>query len=80
MPGFFSRSVYFWFTERAFRKLLSVYVFTYFPFGFEGTMWDLIVSASDQYNSLRLKDELEENLFPMNQGVSARRSANWNNV
>ena len=31
----------------AFRKLLSVYVFSYFPFGFEGRMWDLIVSVPD---------------------------------
>ena len=29
----------------AFRKLLSVYIFSYFPFGFEGRMWDLIVSV-----------------------------------
>ena len=35
------------FTASAFRKLLSVYVFSYFPFGFEGRMWDLIVSVSD---------------------------------
>ena len=32
------------FAARAFRKLLSVYVVSYFPFGFEGRMWDLIVS------------------------------------
>ena len=31
----------------AFRKLLSIYVFSYFPFGFEGRMWDLIVSVPD---------------------------------
>ena len=31
----------------AFRKLLSVYIFSYFPFGFEGRMWDLIVSVPD---------------------------------
>ena len=31
----------------AFRKLLSVYVFSYFPVGFEGRMWDLIVSVPD---------------------------------
>ena len=31
----------------AFRKLLSVYVFSYFPFGFDGRMWDLIVSVPD---------------------------------
>ena len=30
------------------RKLLSIYVFSNFPFGFEGRMWDLIVSVSDQ--------------------------------
>ena len=29
------------FTASAFRKLPSVYVFSYFPFGFEGRMWDL---------------------------------------
>ena len=33
------------FTARAFSKLLSIYVFNYFPFGFEGRMWDLIVSV-----------------------------------
>ena len=32
------------FTASAFRKL---YVFSYFPFGFEGRMWDLIVSVPD---------------------------------
>ena len=31
----------------AFRKLLSIYVFSYFPFGFEGRICDLIVSVSD---------------------------------
>ena len=35
------------FTASAFPKLLSVYVFSYFPFGFEGRMWDLIVSVPD---------------------------------
>ena len=35
------------FTANAFRKLLSVYVLSYFPFGFEGRMWDLIVSVLD---------------------------------
>ena len=32
---------------RAFRKLPSIYVFSYFPFGFESRMWDLIVSVTD---------------------------------
>ena len=35
------------FAASAFRKLPSVYVFSYFPFGFEGRMWDLIVSVPD---------------------------------
>ena len=34
-------------TASAFRKLPSIYVFSYFPFGFEGRMWDLIVSVPD---------------------------------
>ena len=35
------------FTASAFRKLLSVYVFSYFPLGFEGMIWDLIISVPD---------------------------------
>ena len=31
----------------AFRKLSSIYVFSYFPFGFEGRIWDLVVSVPD---------------------------------
>ena len=27
--------------------LSSIYVFSYFPFGFEGRIWDLIVSVPD---------------------------------
>ena len=35
------------FAARAFRKLLSIYVFSYFPFGFAGRIWDRIVSVPD---------------------------------
>ena len=35
------------FNARAFRKPLSIYVFSYFPFGFEGRIWDLIVWVPD---------------------------------
>ena len=49
------------FTASAFRKLPSVYVFSYFPFGFEGRMWDLMVSVPDrclsfysEYKTLRI--------------------------
>ena len=39
------------FTANAFRKLSSIYVFSYFPFGFEGRIWDLIVSVPDHCSS-----------------------------
>ena len=41
----FRKKLFIRFTARAFHKLLSIYVFSYFPFGFEGRMWDLIVSV-----------------------------------
>ena len=34
-------------TARAFHKLLSIYLFSHFPFGLEGRIWDLIVSVPD---------------------------------
>ena len=43
----FGKELFIQFTASAFRKLLSVYVFSYFPFGFEGRKWDLIVSVPD---------------------------------
>ena len=43
----FDKQVYFLFAASAFRKLSSIYVFSYFPFGFEGRIWDLIVSVPD---------------------------------
>ena len=44
LPG---KELFVRFTARAFRNLLSVYVFSYFLFGFEGRIWDLIVSVHD---------------------------------
>ena len=35
------------FAASAFRKLSSIYVFSYIPFGFEGRILDLIVSVPD---------------------------------
>ena len=50
---------------RAFRRLLSIYVFSYFPFGFEGRMWDLIVSVPDHclsfYFSIEIYDQPKYN-------------------
>ena len=34
-------------TARHFRKLLSIYVFSSFRFGFEGRIWDLIESVPE---------------------------------
>ena len=43
----FRKELFIWFTASAFRKLLSVYVFSYFPFGFGSRTWNLIVSVPD---------------------------------
>ena len=43
----FGKALFIRFTASAFRKLSSIYVLTYFPFGFEGRMWVLIVSVPD---------------------------------
>ena len=48
LPG---KELFIWFTANTFRKLLSIYVFSYFPFGCEGRIWDLIVSVPDHYLS-----------------------------
>ena len=54
----FGKELFIRFTASAFRKLPSIYVFSYFPFGFEGRMWDLLVSVPDHclsfYLGLRL--------------------------
>ena len=34
---------------------MSIYVFIYFPFGFEGSIWDLIVSVPDHFLSFYFK-------------------------
>ena len=43
----FGKELFIQIAASAFRKLPSVYEFSYFPFGFEGRMWDLIVSVPD---------------------------------
>ena len=55
------KSCSFGFSASAFRKLLSVYVFSYFPFGFEDRMWDLIVSVPDHCLSYLLFTESHDN-------------------
>ena len=43
----FGKELFILFAASAFRKLSPIYVFSYFPFGFEGRIWDLIVSVPD---------------------------------
>ena len=43
----FGKELFILFAASAFPKLPSIYVFSYFPFGFEGRIWDLIVSVPD---------------------------------
>ena len=43
----FGKELFILFAASVFRKLSSIYVFSYFPFGFEGRIWDLIVSVPD---------------------------------
>ena len=45
------------FPAHVFRKLLSIYVFSSFPFGFEGMIWDLIVSVPDHFYFAYKNDE-----------------------
>ena len=57
----FGKELFIRYTARAFRKLLSFYVFSYFPFGFEGRMWDLIVSCRDHCLSVYFFYNLTKN-------------------
>ena len=50
----FGKELFIRFIASAFRKLPTIYVFSYFPFGFEGRMWDLIVSVPDHCLSFYL--------------------------
>ena len=50
----FGKELFIRFSESAFRKLPSIYVFSHFPFGFEGRMWDLIESVPDHCLSFLL--------------------------
>ena len=42
---YFGKELFIRFTASAFRNLPSIYVFSHFPFGFEGRVWGLIVSV-----------------------------------
>ena len=61
----FGKELFIRFTANAFRKLPSIYVFSYFPFGFEGRMWDLIVSVPDHCLSFYFGKFLKEGNRPV---------------
>ena len=64
-PLLFGKELFIRFTACAFRKLLSVYACSYFLFGFEGRMWDLIVSVSDRCLSFNfVKVTIEQQVAP----------------
>ena len=60
----FGKKLFILFAASAFRKLSSIYVFSYFPFGFEGRIWDLIVSVPDHclsfYFSYHSREKLKK--------------------
>ena len=66
------KELFIWFIACAFRKLLSIYVFSYFPFGFERRMWDLIVSLPDHCFSFYFVETLRMNSL-QDLDVSARK-------
>ena len=53
----FGEELFIRFTASVFRKLPSNYVFSYFPFGFEVRMMDLIVSIPDHCLSFYFAQE-----------------------
>ena len=60
----FGKELFIRITASAFRKLPSIYVFSYFPFGFEGRIWDLIVSVPDHCLSFYFKGGERRGLGP----------------
>ena len=59
----FGKELFILFAASAFRKLSSIYVFSCFPFGFEGRIWDLIVSVPDRCLSFYMYSAMTEKLL-----------------
>ena len=76
----FEKELFILFAASAFRKLSSIYVFSYFPFGFEGRIWDLIVSVPDHCLSFYFmhNKELESVDTAKYLGVNISRVLSWN--
>ena len=70
MTTYLGKELLILFTASAFRKLPSIYVFSYFPFGFEGRIWDLIVSVPDHclsfyFTILSKQTQISNAFFPV---------------
>ena len=61
-----------------FVNLPSIYVFSYFPFGFEGRMWDLIVSVPD--HCLSFNFTYKKHLLRSHKGVKLKRCRIVSNI
>ena len=59
----FGKELFIRFTASAFRKLPSIYVFSYFPFAFEGRIWDLIVSVPDHCLSFYFPSDIVKSVI-----------------
>ena len=62
MTTYLGKELFILFAASAFRKLSSIYVFSYFPFGFEGRIWDLIVSVPDHCLSFYFRMKICSNV------------------
>ena len=63
MTTYFGKELFILFAASAFRKLSSIYVFSFFPFGFEGRIWDLIVSVPDHCLSFYSGNAISTHLY-----------------
>ena len=79
----FRKELFILFAASAFRKLSSIYVFSYFPFGFEGRIWDLIVSVPDHclsfyFSYTLVGTDLENGEIIKYLGVTITSDLRWN--
>ena len=64
------------FAACAFRKLLSIYVFGSFPFGFEGRMWEFLIIAYllTSLSGHTIKSEMRS--FKSNENIHKKEGGN----
>ena len=72
----FGKELFILFAASACRKLSSIYVFSYFPFGFEGRIWDLIVSVPDHCLSFYFSFKCSFSHYKKKMSLNTQISAN----